>query len=320
MKDSIIPYTIVESLAQIENIYEMRLFGWVIAKAQSVLKLYNRNLKDINLQYALNLVRVTMPARYVLPDGDTNYNNIKQAFSLAKKTIPFTMMDYQGETNIIAFPEFTKKHGQKYITFVIHNAMWMALLDFSKGYRLVNLPTFMKLKSTYSVILYMLVTQQSKPMTYGIEKLKAITGANTRPAYARNYNFIRKVMDGAKSELDKVSQWSYDYKAIKQGKTITAIMLTPTYKADTQPPAMTQQMANHAEMMRCRLDERVSDYLQFNYGMTAKEVLIAERYLPATMTPEQQLTTLADIRTAALHNRAANIKAYLITSLRQRVG
>lgn len=320
MKDSIIPYTIVESLAQIENIYEMRLFGWVIAKAQSVLKLYNRNLKDINLQYALNLVRVTMPARYVLPDGDTNYNNIKQAFSLAKKTIPYTMMDYHGETNIIAFPEFTKKHGQKYITFVIHNAMWMALLDFSKGYRLVNLATFMRLKSTYSVILYMLVTQQSKPMTYSIDKLKAITGANIRPAYARNYNFMHKVIDAAKSELDKVSQWSYDYKAIKQGKTITAIMLTPTYKADTQPPAMTQQMENHAEMMRCRLDERVTDYLQYNYGMTAKEVMIAERYLPATMTPEQQLTTLADIRTAALHNRAANIKAYLITSLRQRVG
>lgn len=320
MKDSIIPYTIVESLAQIENIYEMRLFGWVIAKAQSVLKLYNKNLKDINLQYALNLVRVTMPARYVLPDGDTNYNNIKQAFGLAKKTIPYTMLEYQGETNIIAFPEFLKKHGQKYITFVIHNAMWMALLDFSKGYRLVNLPTFMKLKSTYSVILYMLVTQQSKPITYGIDKLKAITGANTQPAYARNYNFIRKVMDGAKSELDKVSQWSYEYQAHKQGKTITAITIIPTHKADQQQPTMTEQMRNHAELMRSRLDERITDYLQYNYGMNAKEVLVAERYIPANMTPEQQLTMLAEVRTTALHNRVTNIKAYLITSLRQRVG
>ena len=35
--ESIIPYQIVRCVSQLDNIYETRLFGWVIAKALSVL-------------------------------------------------------------------------------------------------------------------------------------------------------------------------------------------------------------------------------------------------------------------------------------------
>lgn len=319
--DSILPYSVVTSLQQITNIYEMRLFGWVIAKAQSVLKLYNRDLSDINLQHAMNLVRVTMPARYLLPPGDTNYNNITKAFSLAKKTIPFHWQDVEGETNIIAFPEYRKKHGRKHITFVLDNKMWLAMLDFSRGYRLVNLQVYMGLRSTYSVILYMLITQQTKPITYGIEKLKEITGANTRPAYARTYNFIRKVLEATKKELDRCSPWTYTYEAIKSGKAITSIVLHPMPNKDyTSPTDKTAASIGEAVRgMRCRLDERVIDYLTYSYGMTAAEVEVAERYLADRQTAEQQLAVLADIKTAALRSRARNMKGYLINALRQRI-
>lgn len=319
--DSILPYSVVTSLQQISNIYEMRLFGWVIAKAQSVLKLYNRDLSDINLQHAMNLVRVTMPARYLLPPGDTNYNNITKAFSLAKKTIPFHWQDVEGETNIIAFPEYCKKHGQKHITFVLDNKMWLAMLDFSRGYRLVNLQVYMGLRSTYSVILYMLITQQTKPITYGIDKLKEITGANTRPAYARTYNFIRKVLEATKKELDRCSPWTYTYEAVKSGKAITSIVLYPQanqqYNAPTDKTAAS--ISETVRGMRCRLDERVIDYLTYSYGMTASEVEVAERYLADRQTAEQQLAVLADIKTAALRSRARNMKGYLINALRQRI-
>ena len=319
--DSILPYNVVTSLQQITNIYEMRLFGWVIAKAQSVLKLYNRDLSDINLHYAMNLVRVTMPARYLLPPGDTNYGNITKAFTLAKKTIPFHWQDVEGETNIIAFPEYCKKHGQKHITFVIDNRMWLAMLDFSRGYRLVNLQVYMGLRSTYSVILYMLITQQTKPITYSVDKLKQITGASTRPAYARTYNFLRKVLDATKKELDKCSPWTYTYDVMKSGKAITSITLHPTPNQDYTPPTdkTAAGMAETVRGMRSRLDERVIDYLTYSYGMTAAEIEVAERYLSNRTSAEQQLATLADIRTEALRARAKNMKGYLINSLRQRI-
>ena len=68
VKDSIIPYSIIGSLSKIENVYELRLFGWILAKAQSVLKLYNKNLADINLQYALDMCEITfLPALKLLP-------------------------------------------------------------------------------------------------------------------------------------------------------------------------------------------------------------------------------------------------------------
>ena len=56
-KAAIIPYVIIQSIAALDNIYEARLFGWVLAKAQSVLKLYNKDLAEINLQHASTALR-----------------------------------------------------------------------------------------------------------------------------------------------------------------------------------------------------------------------------------------------------------------------
>ncbi|WP_264802578.1 hypothetical protein, partial [Bacillus sp. CN2] len=89
MKDAQISYIVLQSLRQLDNIYEVRLFGWVIAKAQAALKRYNKDLSHINMEHALNLVRVTLPARYLLQIGDTNYKNIPKAFTLAQKSVDY---------------------------------------------------------------------------------------------------------------------------------------------------------------------------------------------------------------------------------------
>ena len=176
---SLVPFALIESLKCLDNIYEARLFSWIIAKAQSVLKYYNKELGSINIQFALDMARVTLPAKMLLAPGDDNYKEIPKAFSLANKTV-----DYVSESgnvyhlNIIAFPEYIKKpNGTSYVTFVIHNQLWHAILDnFKKGYRVVNLLDIFHLTSKYSVILYYLLSQQ-RQFRVGVDVLRQLLGA-----------------------------------------------------------------------------------------------------------------------------------------------
>lgn len=317
MKNSIIPYVIIKSLSQLENIHEVRLFGWVLAKAQSVLKLYNKDLGDINMQHALDMQRVTMPARYLLQTGDTNYKNISKAFSLAKKTIEYEREDRRYNLNIIAFPEYVKKGAHSYVTFVIHNELWHALLDFSKGYRIVSLPTYMKLKSTYSVIMYILCSQQREPITYHIETLKKTLGADTQKAYVRNANFFAKVLDAAKRELDDCSQYTFEYTANRAGRggAYTMVTIIPTINKKAQRPKEDAK-TKHLEQQRVRLSQNVSDYLLYSFGMSPTEQENVERMIEQLGNEERQIQFLATIKEAACTRRVANPAGYLVQSLR----
>lgn len=315
-KAAIIPYAIIDSLAQIDNIFEMRLFGWVLAKAQSVLKMYNKDLKDINLQHALNLVRVTMPARYVLPAGDTNYKNITKAFELSKKRIEYQRGDHIYMLNIIAFPEIYKTPKGVMLTCVIHNELWHALLNnFEKGYRLAHLPTFLSLKSTYSVIFYLLVSQQKDPMYYKMETLKRLTGCDTKPAYRRNNNFLRKVIEPAKRELDRLSVTTFEYSLQREGRGggYGIVILQP--RSNTPQIVPDPQRATEVERQRLLLDPKVQDILLYRFGMTPAECERCEPLL-RPLPLEQQLDRLDRIGSYIALKRPANPKGYLYEALR----
>lgn len=316
--EAIIPYAIINSAAQIDNVFEMRLFGWVLAKAQSVLKLYNRNLSEINLQYALNLVRVTFPARYLLADGDNNYQHISEAFGLAMKKVTYERDGIEYHLNIIAFPEFVKRGGQKMVTFVIHNELWHALLNFTQGYRHINLAVYMSLKSTYSMVLYMLVSNQKIPITYKLQTLRQLTGADKHKAYNRAWNFIAKVIIPSKQELDARSPWTFDYTLHKNGQAYTLVTIQPHQNEHYQAASGEDGRAASVAAQRTRLDARVADYLQYNYHMNGREIERIETLIIAyNPNPDAQLAKIADIRSYGLYKKVTNLPAYLTTCLKQ---
>jgi len=319
MKDAIIPYNIIETFGQLENVYEVRLMSYVIAKAQSVLKLTDRNWTDINLQYALDnsIMRVTFPARYLLDKGSTNYHCIKKAFTLADKRITYEKNDIYYHLHILAFPEFRKAGKNKLITFVIHREIWHALIDFVKGYRLVSLPTMMTLQSTYSVVMYLICSQQTRPITYSIMRLREMTNTLDKRAYARNSNFFAKVLDVAKAELDKKAPYSFDYTADRTGKggayhTVTIIPRT-THNQPTDQPERTDNL----ERQRVRLDPNVVDYLVFNFDFTTQEIEPLEGIIARLGDWQEQIQRLADIKTTIRARRIANAKAYVVGALKR---
>lgn len=318
-----IPYQIIFSLSKLENIYEMRLFGWVMAKAQAVVKNYDYNLGDINLEYGLDMVRVTIPSRYLLAPED-NVTNVKKAFALANKSIDITLEDGSVmQLNIIAFPRYFKKGIRTYVQFVIDNELWRAMIAFNKGYRIFSMPTYLTLRSPYSVIALLMVSQQTEPITMGYETLRKYFGARHKKAYDRSSNFCARILDSARHELDMRSAWSFTYERHKGGRSgkCEEITLMPyrntAYYIDNDDQQRIDSISQELQKMPIRLHENVTDYLMHHFGFEAGEVQMIEPYLERLGSWEDQVDILEKTRHRILRRRVANPKGYIVAALKQ---
>lgn len=318
LKAAIIPYPIVYTFSRLENIHEARLFGWILAKAQSVLKLYNKDLRDINIEHALDMVRLTVPTRFLLGEGDNNYRNARKAFTLADKKIELEREGNIYHLHIIAFPTILKRQGNSVLQCVVHNEIWHAMLDFTRGHRLIDLRAFFELKSAYSIIMYILVSQQAQPMTYQADTLRRLLGVEGKKSYARTFNFFARVLEPARDELDRVAAYSFDYTAERKGLGARYENIVIIPRASKRAHALPfDEKSKEIQRQRLRLDDRVQEYLATAFGMTPREMEVAEPLLTRLGDYGEQLRKIADVKTAMLKAPVRNRKGYLIESLKQ---
>ena len=73
--------------------------------------------------------------------------------------------------------------------------------------------------------LYELLSGQKSPLIYTIDTLKEMFQIADK--YPRNPDFIKRVIDPAKKELDEKSPYSFEYKILKDGKQFHAIKFYP---------------------------------------------------------------------------------------------
>lgn len=315
---SIIPYPVVRSLCQLDNVYECRLFGWVIAKAQSVLKLYNKDLSDINVEHAMRLTRVTIPVRYLLSSNDNNYNNIPKAFGLAEKKIIYTKGNRDYYLTVIAFPELVKESGRVYVTFAIHNDLWHALLDFSKGYRLFSMTSLLSLSSPYSMILYLLISQQKGPMSFSIATLKVLLGCDKLKSYNRGFNFFARIIDPVRAELDQKTPYSFEYTADRTGRggQYTNIVISPRISTRYTKAQTDDGQVRLVLKLRSRIDDGVISYLADSFNLDETGLQTVEKLLPTSWTVEQILDHAGKVKAAMATKRVRNKAGYYVNSLK----
>lgn len=319
LKMAILPYPVIYTFSKLSNIFEARLFGWILAKAQSVLKLYNKDLRDINIEHAMDMVKLTVPTRYLLNYDDNNYRNARKAFTLADKKIEYEKDGNIYHLSIIAFPVILKRQGNSVLQCVLHNEIWHALLDFTRGHRLIDLRAFFELKSSYSIVMYILVSQQSQPMTYATDTLRKLLGVEDKPSYRRTFNLFARIIDPARAELDEKAAYSFDYSTSRAGLggRYDQVIIIP--RASKRQKALPfDKKCEEIQRQRLRLDERVGEYLATAFEMTAKEQEVAEPLLMRIGDYGDQLKKLADIKTAMLKTRVRNKKGYLINALRNQ--
>ena len=135
-----------------------------------------------------------------------------------------------------------------YVVVTVNPVTWAGILDFSKGFRKYDLEAALRLRSKISLRLFKLLSNQSEPITFSLEHLRKMwhlderykvdTGTHKAGDYVRypnNGDFIRKVIEPAKKELDGKAPWSFSYvkNSAKGSRAITSVTFFPVRRVQS---------------------------------------------------------------------------------------
>lgn len=243
-------------------------------------------------------------------DNDRHTSVIKTALMdlMSKKVVWETELGGSACT-LIERPEWDNQRGM--FSFRVPAPIWSAMmLQFEKGYRKYQLATAMSFGSVYSMRIYEIVSGQQYPLTYTIQNLKEMLGIGNK--YPRIFDFKKRVLNVAKTELDEIADYGFDY-IIKGTKNATITLLPyPLHRG------------SHAELNRVKRDMSVSWFLPTEItsylkqkGFTQKEIkahleLFSEAYKELDL-----MLVLAEL-TAKARDKA-NPKGYVINAIRGKL-
>ncbi|MDM1497105.1 replication initiation protein [Myroides odoratimimus] len=298
------------------SVHEKRILYRIIELNQHLIegKKLNRKYKvDSNL---LGDSIYTLPISLFLKEGDSsNHLEVKKALNrLQKKEIVYEDDTIWASLTIIANPKI-QKFGET-VTFTVDKLINDALLDFSKGYRKYELKTAMEFESVYSMRFYELFSSQAKPINYSIDTLKEMFGIVGK--YKLTADFIRRVVEPAKKELDEKSPYTFIYKELKTGRKITSLQFIPIYQASKEDAVLKSKQIGQKISTGFYLDATDKEYLIAQYGFTDKEIknnsdLFEKLY--KELEQGELIDKLSELRRKA--GESHNPKGYVIASLRQ---
>ena len=168
-----------------------------------------------------------------LTDGeDKNHSRIKAALkSLHQKTFTYCDDGVWECFSIIANPRIRLRSSR--VSFIVDARVWDVLLDFTRGFSRYDLEVAFTLESSYSMRIYEMLAGQTDPIAYSIDSLRKEFGLEEK--YRLNKDFIRRVIESARNELDTKSPVTFTYRPLKDGKKITRILFFPVRYPERLP-------------------------------------------------------------------------------------
>ena len=291
---------------------------------------------------------VEIPIKSLLSEGDTNYSQAKAAIIELMQspyfverpkvrkgevvrnedgTVVYEFIGHQILNNC----EVNVKPG--FAVIEVNAETWRAMLDFSKGFRKIDLETALKLKLVSSFRMYPLLCNQKNPITLSIDQLRLMwkmderdkeTGAYKK--YPDTYNFIKRMVEPAKRELDEKSAWSFDFvknygetkgsdgKA-KGKRSVKSITFIPVHRIVMEPERTLVRMTSTA---LSELGKETYDMLVFKLEFTAKGLKNNVPLFHAANKAGMDID--AFVRSIAPNAlRSANPPGYVIRSIRKRL-
>ena len=177
-------------------------------------------------------VLIELPMSDFLTDGeDKNHFRIKEALkSLHQKTFTYADDGVWECFSIIANPKIRLRSSK--VSFIVDARVWDVLLDFSRGFSRYDLGIAFTLESSYAMRLYEMMAGQKEPISYSIEALRKEFKLEDK--YRMNKDFIKRVIESAKSELDEKSPVTFTYTPLKEGRKIAKLMFFPVRHEENQ--------------------------------------------------------------------------------------
>lgn len=123
------------------------------------------------------------------------------------------------------------------------------------SYKLLNVQ---KMESSYGLRIYELIVRMKNNksiMRFGFEELKTLLGVEGK--YKKPFDFKKKVLDPAKNDINKHSDFYFDYQEVKKGRRIVAFYFKFKEKSESEKPKQEIQEA------KGELPELSHDYSEF---------------------------------------------------------
>ena len=224
------------------NVYEKRVLYNLVKLAQSQIEGVRlaENLYRIDHAYK-ELMRIELPiSDFLIGSDDKHHSRIKEALqSLHRKTFTYRDAEVWECFSIIANPKIELRSSK--VSFYVNTKVWDVLLDFSRGFSRYNLEVAFSLESPYSMRFYEMLSSQDQPITYSIEALRKEFMLEDK--YPQTKDFIRRVVESARSELDEKSPVTFTYRPLTDGRKFSRIIFFPVrQKAKESGKAFFHQM------------------------------------------------------------------------------
>ena len=164
---------------------------------------------------------------------------------------------------------------------------------------------------------YEVISEQKKTINYSIDNLKKMFSIENK--YQDTNNFIKRVVDSAKKELDEKSPYTFHYEKIKTGKKITSLRFVPIYQSQFDSELIQRKNLNKQMSNRWFIPENIEDYLKHNFEFSEKELsnnLTLFESLYKNLSEEMLLDFLTDLREPSTY--ADNRKGFIIGALKKK--
>lgn len=302
------------------NIYQMRILLKIVQRARIATRGKGKYSDYLEKAYTADNINYNFVIPYEeLTGGKThNLNPIKEA-----------LRDIENNWHV---EHWDRKQGMWCYTSLIYNcridehngivmfsaAKWLIdyILDFKNGgYREYDFEIAMSLRNPFAARLYMLMCSTTKEMKWKIENIKDFLGLAGK--YKRASDFVRRVLEPAKNELDKQNVNSFRYEVsksydVKASSYISYVTLYPIKRS-----ALSKNLQEQVDEYKQAIPALLTNYLAQQFQFSWRELKSNQTTLAAFVKLKSWQTILQDIAIRAKRKRAGH--GYLIAAMKSEI-
>ena len=148
----------------------------------------------------------------------------KELTKLRKKDIFYEDENIRLEASFFSSIEYKKKEG--YFEFEISKKLRPFLLQLRENFTILDIRNLLCLDSVYAIRMYEFCKEfeRFKTFEFGVDELKETFGLSNK--YKNYYDFKKKVLRQARTELINNSELYFDFEEIKNGRKIVKLKFT----------------------------------------------------------------------------------------------
>lgn len=282
-----------------------------------------KDLRKVEITEDLFYKRITMPLEYITGDSDNRSKPRASIKALMQEIIEAE--DEDGDWFAFPFLSFAQvKQGD--LTVEVRKELWQVFMDFRKGFRRFELEAALQLKSTYSLRLYKLMSEQgAKQLDWQLDELKKMLGVADK--YPRPRDFFVKVLEPAKAELDRMAPWSFTYAPLTSRKVATGraaivgVRFFPRYQPQHRDPdlAAKQMRLKYSEITAPNINQAQRNMLLHKFGFTQKGINNNQDLFNAAVRYLDFTAFLLDLAPRVSTKRPKNPTGYVINAIKMEL-